>query len=574
MKRIFILLTCLVFSALSLVAQPIIEPELRDEMSRRGDEEKIKISILMQEQADATLLSRKANFLATKQERRAFVVEQLQRQAEASQSDLLGLLREMERNGMVYDIRPLWIVNAISCEANKTAIDALAKRHEIKSLDYCNKTPWLFDAEPSSTPALTSRAIGDNVMQVNADKVWEQGYKGQGVLVALIDTGVNDHADLAGRMWDGGEAYPNHGYDFVNDNNNPIDERGHGTHCAGTICGTGVSGTQTGMAPEATLMNLKVFDAEGETDAALWCTAMQFAVEHGAEVINMSVGAGGISETKIILIRQTCENTLAANVIATAAGGNMRQMQFLLPVPNNISLPGSCPPPWLHEDQMVNAGGTSCVICVGAVDQNNVIANFSSVGPTTWADIPAFGDYPYTAGSPTEIGVIRPDICAPGVDIVSLDYLTDDGYTMKFGTSMATPCVAGVIALMLSKNRELTPAQIDEILETTAVKVDEHKNNDYGSGPVDALAAVNAVNYDGVNEIKPAVVVYPNPSSGTFTVTCEGMSQIQVFSVDGRLIQCLETQSDFVQISGLTDGVYVLRIKKGSEMLMRKIVKF
>ena len=214
------------------------------------------------------------------------------------------------------------------------------------------------------------------------------------------------------------------------------------------------------------------------------------------------------------------------------------------------------------------------MICVGAVDQNNVIANFSSVGPTTWADIPAFGDYPYTAGSPTEIGVIRPDICAPGVDIVSLDYLTDDGYTMKFGTSMATPCVAGVIALMLSKNRELTPAQIDEILETTAVKVDEHKNNDYGSGPVDALAAVNAVNYDGVNEIKPAVVVYPNPSSGTFTVTCEGMSQIQVFSVDGRLIQCLETQSDFVQISGLTDGVYVLRIKKGSEMLMRKIVKF
>ena len=161
---------------------------------------------------------------------------------------------------------------------------------------------------------------------------------------------------------------------------------------------------------------------------------------------------------------------------------------------------------------MLFRSGTSCVICVGAVDFNDAIGSFSSEGPSTWSDVAQYNDYPYSSGSPTNIGLIRPDVCAPGVNVKSLDWSTTNGYCLKSGTSMATPCVAGTIALMLSKDHELTPAQIDEILERTAISLTLHKSNDFGSGRIDALAAVNAVGDDGIEEIDSNVCVYPKPT--------------------------------------------------------------
>lgn len=226
-------------------------------------------------------------------------------------------------------------------------------------------------------------------------------------------------------------------------------------------------------------------------------------------------------------------------IVTAVCAGNIRYMQNWVQIPRNIYSPGDCPPPYLHEDQMVNAGGTSCVISVRAVDYNDSITYFSSEGPSIWADVAPYNDYPYTLGSPTEIGLIRPDVCAPGLNIKSLNYSDDNGYCYMEGTSMATPCVSGTIALMLSKNHELTPAQIEKILERTAVKLTEHKSNDYGSGRLDALAAVNAVNPDVVSETLGKIAVYPNPSMGDFTIVGEGMKQIEIYSIDGRLVKSL-----------------------------------
>lgn len=541
-----------------------------------GDNGKIKINIILSEQSDAVALLLETEFFSTKQARRQYVVESLQRQAKASQADLLNLLEEMERNGLVEDIRPLWIVNSISCKADGIAIEGLRQRHDILALYHCEESQWLFDDASVPAPRGDGREIAENLLMVNADQVWEQGYTGQEVLIAIIDTGVSlTHADLQGRFWDGGAEYPNHGYDFYSHDNDPTDESGHGTHVAGTICGTGVSGTRTGVAPDAKIMALKVFDSNELTDETVWVEAMQFAVEHGADVLNMSLGQPLPDANVKLMTRQACDNTLAAGVVAAVCAGNVQQMQSIIPIPYNIYSPGDCPPPYLHPEQMVNAGGTSCVVCVGAVDFNGNLAGFSSLGPSVWTDVAQYNDYPYSPGSSTAIGLIRPDVCAPGVSIKSLDYSNNTGYTLKNGTSMATPCVAGTIALMLSKEPELTPAQIDEILERTAVgtRRGNHKDNSFGAGCIDALAAVNAVNYDAVSEAEPQqMVVYPNPSTGLVNIQCEGMKHIELISMDGKCVKNLEVNGSNCQIDGLEKGVYLVRAISDKGVTATKVV--
>lgn len=142
--------------------------------------------------------------------------------------------------------------------------------------------------------------------------------------------------------------------------------------------------------------------------------------------------------------------------------------------------------------QQGNPGGLSCSVCIGAVDDDDVAASFSSVGPVTWTNT-SYADYPYTDGSSTQFGLIRPDVCAPGVQIISADCSNTMGYLVASGTSMSTPCAAGCMALMLSKNPELTPAEICRILEETAVSNEPGKSNVYGYGRIDVLAAVNVV---------------------------------------------------------------------------------
>ena len=540
---------------------------------------RIKINIVLKAQFDAMELSRMANAFPTKVGRRLFVVNSLKNQAEESQRDLLSYLNELEIKGLVEEIRPLWIVNSVSCYAEESLMDKISQRDDVLAV-YQVEEFSLPEDEDMAIPAERGdgREIAENVVKVNADKVWELGYTGEDVLVAIIDTGVRlDHADLQGRFWDGGAEYPNHGYDFYSHDNDPSDTNGHGTHVAGTIVGTGASGTHTGVAPGAKIMVLKVFHGEDNlTEPTMWVEAMQFAVEHGADLMNMSLGQPLPDASVKLMLRQACDNTLAAGVVAAVCAGNSRQIQMLAPVPYNIWSPGDCPPPHLHDDQLVNAGGTSCVICVGAVDFNNALGGFSSEGPSTWSDVAQYNDYPYSSGSPTNIGLIRPDVCAPGVNIKSLDFNTTNSYCLKSGTSMATPCVAGTIALMLSKDHELTPEQIDEILEHTAMPLSSHKSNDFGSGRIDALAAVNAVGDDGIDEINDSgFVVYPNPSHGTLYVeTCRGKSRqsseyrivnlLGTTVLSGEMIS--ETQS--IDVTVLPDGIYFIKIGNASKKII------
>ena len=484
-KHLFtVLLSCLCFSGLAQT----IDPDLALEMSRRGDNEKIKVHILMKSKPDQAALLRQADYYVTQEERRIFVVNELKEFATASQFNLQNALREMQRNGMVDNIHSNWIANLIACEATKAAINDMASRNDVEIIGYNVDKNWIPDGE-EGRPVATTREITPNVTQVNADDVWALGYTGQGVVVAVVDTGVNyNHADVADHLWDGGTEFPHHGYDVINNDNDPMDDMGHGSHCAGTVCGDGTAGKQTGMAPDATLMCVKCLDASGNGNATNISDGIQWAVEHGCNLFSMSLGIPNSTVSERTLLRHTCVNALAAGVVAAIAAGNEGDSQWMYPVPNNVRVPGSCPPPYIDPDQAENPGELSCSVCVGAVDYNDNAAYFTSRGPVTWTNT-EFGDYAYNPG----IGLIRPDICAPGVDIVSLNYATNNGYTTMSGTSMATPCTAGVMCLLLSKNINTTPADICRILEETALPKSDSKSNTYGFGRIDALAAIEQI---------------------------------------------------------------------------------
>jgi subtilisin family serine protease len=487
MKKSILLLLLTLFSLNLIYAQTnTIEPELQEAINQKGDE-MISVNIILKSQADVHKLQQIAAKANDRKSKREVVVNELKSFSKSTQSDLMSILDAEAKSGEVEDIRCHWLVNAISCSASSEVIYLIARHNDVEVIAYDEMKYLLWDEEVKAVEP--ARGMTQNITHVKADDVWDLGYTGEGVMVAVIDTGVNfNHIDLADHLWDGGEEYPNHGYNTIENSHDVSDGFGHGTHCAGVVCGDGTSGTQTGIAPNATLMCIKVMDDTGYGSATSISAGMEFAIEHGADVLNMSLGIPFASAAVREMLREACVNALQCGIAAAVAVGNDGQLQISFPVPNNVRVPGGCPPPWIHPDQESNAGGLSCCIAVGAVDFNNVRAPFSSYGPFTWQET-SYADYPYEPG----MGLIRPDLSAPGVGIISANPNNNNGHVSMDGTSQAAPCVAGVIALMLEKNPELTPAEISMILETTAVKIEDNKNNYTGSGCIDALAAIQSI---------------------------------------------------------------------------------
>ena len=453
--------------------------------------------IVLDEQFDAQKSTRQMQHL-NKVQRKEYVMSELQQVSRSGQTAILKDLHQGQKAELVKDIQSFWIINAISCSMTKDMVYAIAERPDVK---YVMKDFEIHIADGKvSDNNQQDRSVNQwNITKVNADAVWAMGYTGAGIIVAVIDSGVNyNHTDIANNMWDGGSEYPNHGWDFINDDNDPMDNQGHGTHCAGTVSSYGTNGNQCGIAKDAKIMALKTLNpkpngggASGPTSCA-WA-AIEFAVSHGADILSMSIGTAGAGGNWAY--RNIMENVLHCGIVAAVSAGNSGGQLSTYPRPNNVSSPGNCPSPWRHPDQTLD-GGHSAVVTVGATTKEDKHSSFSSYGPSTWATgnyIGYFNDYPWDNEDPTKIGLIKPDISAPGSDIWSLSHSSNTGYLSMDGTSMAAPCVAGVMALMLSANPTLTPVEIDSIIETTAIACDGQttKNNTFGSGRIDALAAIN-----------------------------------------------------------------------------------
>ena len=536
-------------------SQDIITPNLEERISVAESDDLVRINIRLADQYDSELLRQKTKNVRSRNERREIVTQELKTFSKNSQKDIMSFLTGHEKNMQVDNIMPLWIVNVINCYATPEVIEQISGLPGVVRVDYDQERQILELSDghipPEKTDALDYNPnTAWNVDLINAPQVWEQGFTGQDIVVAVMDTGVNpNHQDLAGRMWTHPD-YPNHGYNFVNNNFNTSDIHSHGTHCAGTVAGNGTAGTTTGIAPGATIMALKVLnDSGGGTESGVWA-AVQFAVDYGAHIMSLSLGWPYSANPDRSAWRTSMVNAMEAGVIAAVAAGNEGGWGGPAP-PSNLRTPGDCPPPWTHPDQIAE-GGNSAVVTVGSTTQSDAISGFSSRGPVTWQNIAPFNDYAYNPGT----GLIAPDVVAPGSDILSLSNTNNSGYTVKSGTSMAAPAVAGVMALMLSKNQGLTPEEISQILEETTLSLSANKSNIFGSGRVDALAAVEATPYVGIRFVEYMVNDEDGNNNGNINsgenillgVTMENPTEEEINDVSVTI----STDSEYVTLNETT----------------------
>ncbi len=464
--------------------------DLIEQMNQNKNDELIRINIRLASQFDIQNLNA-ALLNLDRQGRRELVVKELKDFSERTQKGILAYLDAKIQENQAQLIFKLWINNVITCMASNEVIATLSQRNDIDRIDWDESRKMIVDSEilPAEEPegGNGGKEITWNVSKVNAPAVWALGYTGAGIKVGVIDSGVNyNHSDLQDHMWTD-PSYPYHGYDFSDNDYDPMDEDGHGTNCAGIVAGDGTAGSQTGIAPDATIMALKVLDSNGAGyESSVWA-AIQFTVEHGGDVISMSLGWMFVWGPDRTSWRNALNNSLACGIIAAVGAGNEGDLLETYPIPNNIRTPGDCPPPWMHPDQTLT-GGLSAVVCVGATNIYDEIAFFSSLGPVTWLAISPFNDYAYNPG----MGLIKPDVTAPGEQIKTITHYSNTSYESFSGTSSATPHVAGLMALMLNKDSNLTPAEIDYAIEMTALDLGTAgKDNVFGAGRINAIAAIN-----------------------------------------------------------------------------------
>ncbi|MEN8207825.1 MAG: S8 family peptidase [Candidatus Fermentibacteria bacterium] len=524
-----------------------ISPRLLEEMKSSGGSDLLSVLIKPAGSVDTEYIAMATQGM-TRDERRIFAAGVMKDRAEEAQA---GILTELSLYGSesVQDVHPFWIVNAIAVSLSAEVIEEIAIRDDVLFIRMLNTENALIepvDIHPTTHEELTD-AVAWGVSQINAPDVWALGYNGSGVLVSIVDTGVNHaHWDLHNNMWHDTAAGYHYGWDFENNDGDPMDSNGHGTHCAGSVAGDGTAGTETGVAPGATIMGLRVANsATPSTEIQMW-DAFQFSIDHGADVISTSMGWLQSWDPDRVSWRESEENVLAAGICHSIAAGNEGGN---ISTYGDIRTPGDCPPPWIHPDQ-TTSGGLSAVVTVGATDNADNIASFSSVGYSTWMfDAPWFD---YNDTSPNN-GLIDPDISGPGVDIVSCN-LTASGYTTMSGTSMATPHLAGCMALVLSANPSLSPAVVDSILEVTALDLGASgKDNVYGSGRVDVYQAVLAalsvpIAGGSAGESASQLLIAPagpNPAFSSvlfdlYTGTSSDV-EITVYDVGGRVIDTIHS---------------------------------
>src|SRR2546430_3730510 len=453
-------------------------------MEHTANRQQAEFFVVLADQAD---LSRAAT-LQTKTEKGRYVYNTLVNKRQTTQGPILQWLRE---HGIEH--QSFYIVNAVLVKASREVAETLASRPDVARIEgnphIQNNLPQPGDATEATSQLQRPDSIEPGINYTHAPQVWALGYTGQNIVVASADTGVRwTHNALKPhyRGWDGQNADHNFNWhdaihDSVsnpcgNDSPFPCDDQAHGSHTTGTMVGDDGMGNQIGMAPGAKWIGCRNMDA-GNGTPARYIECMEWFLAP----YPIGGGQGDPAKAPDITINswscppsEGCSaNTLEAAVEAQAAAGIMMVVAAQNYGPSCSTV----------EDP---AGIYAASYTVGALNTGtDTIASFSSRGPVT------------IDGS----GRIKPDITAPGTNTRSASNTSDSAYTIASGTSMATPHIAGAMALLWSAIPSLQN-QIDasrtaldnaaHFISSTLCGTAGPPNNVYGWGRVDILAAVTS----------------------------------------------------------------------------------
>ena len=325
------------------------------------------------------------------------------------------------------------------------------------------------------------RMIATATEATGAPQVWQgiaglRGFTGQGVGVAVIDSGVaGEHVAIRRHLVEA--------LDLTAKKGTAADRFGHGTHVAGIIAGTDETGDYSGVAPGAHIVSLKVLGPEGSGDTSDVINAIDWAIEHKAShalrIINLSLGRPVFESYRDDPLCHAVQRAVDAGLVVVAAAGNLGKTEDGRPIAGAVMAPGSCP-----SSLTVGALNTGTTV----QRSDDVVATYSSRGPTAID------------------GLMKPDLVAPGNKIVAAaapgSYLVQtyperivagrgaNAYIQFSGTSMAAAEVSGVTALLLEANPSLTPADVKLLLQVTSSPVSGAGLIEAGAGSVNAAAAV------------------------------------------------------------------------------------
>jgi subtilisin family serine protease len=370
----------------------------------------------------------------------------LRREREKAKAEISKILKKYGiKEGVKEEFKNIF--NGAVIKATKAAKSEIEKLPFVKKV-YENREVRLF--------------LSESVPLINASKLWlfldkdGRNITGKNIKIAIVDTGVDyTHPDLGKCFGSGCKVIG--GWDFVNNDPDPMDDNGHGTHCAGIAA---ANGTLKGVAPDANILAYKVLSAAGSGRESWVIAGVERAVEDGANVISMSLGISYyyFENCYDIPLSQVVDNAVDAGVVVVVAAGNEG------PDYQTISAPGCA----------------KKVITVGATNKSDSIADFSSRGPHV-----------------SKYDVIpKPDVVAPGVRINSTvptgvcDLCTPSGYISISGTSMATPHVSGLAALLLQAFPSWKPEEIKSSIMLGAIDLG-YDSATQGSGRIDAIGSWN-----------------------------------------------------------------------------------
>jgi subtilisin len=408
------------------------------------------------------------------------------------------------------------LIPAIACRLPVHAIGALQKNPKVAYIEA--------DMQVFASDAELDNSWG--VKRIGSGTVHDSGNEGAGIKVAVIDTGINYLHEELSSVFKGG-------WDFVNNDADPMDDNGHGTHCAGIIAAADNNQIVVGVAPQASLYAVKVLNSAGSGSTSTVIAGIQWAVQNGMQVISMSLGASSGTTS----LKQACDNAYNQGVILVAASGNDYK--------SVISYPARY----------------SSVIAVGATDSQDVRAIFSNYGTGL-------------------------ELMAPGVSILStyIDVTSNDGRNIDVvymsGTSMACPHVAGAAALALASPVDSQfDSDHDGVWDASEVRAKLQATADdlgasgwdqyYGYGLVDAdeaaIPTVADTTPPTISELTPedgSTVYVANPFVSAKLTDASGVNSTSVtMKIDGSAVSSTyNSQSGLVTFdpSSLSDGSHTV----------------